>query len=384
MTLTDVTRQLERLSQIKPGKAPIVSCYLKLEPRDRTRGKYLIKLKNRMRSVQERLPELGFSRAEQEAVAQDLKRIHTELSRPGSLPRTRGVALFASMKLDLWERVDVPFVYRSRLVVDRTPLVRELLAAQDEIGRLLTVVLDRTSARIFEVTAYGATEIADIRADATPGGRYRSDRRDAPGSGEHAYNNRLRSEKQRHFGLIADNLFGFDRRQPVHGLVLAGIGTDADAVQSFLHPYLADRVVGVVKLNPKESTVAHVHAATLEARAKHEEQMETTLVAVLRDRIGRGWAVNGVRETLKALGKGQLRTLLVASDADVPGFRSNATGRLALVDKELRQDGEVVPSVDVIDDAVEEALRQRIPVEVVHSPTAAAGVDGLAGQLRFR
>lgn len=383
MSLTDVTRQLDRLSRMQPGPQPIVSCYLKLEPRDRTRGKYLIKLKNRIRQVEERLPELGFSRAEQEAVRKDLKRLQTELARPGSLPRTRGVAIFASSGLKLWERVDVPFVYRSRLVVDRTPLVRELLAAQDEVGRLLTVVLDRTSARIFEVTAYGATEIADIRADASPGGRYRSDRRDAPGSGEHAYHNRIRNEKQRHFGAIADELFGLDRRQAVHGLVLAGIGTDPGAVRSFLHPYLADRVVGVIKLNPKASSAADVHTATLEVREAHEGAHEAALVEALRNDLGRGWAVNGIRDTLRALGKGQLRRLLVLPDVDAPGFRSNATGRLALLERELRQDGDVVPSVDVIDDAVEEALRQRIPVEVLATGTA-ADIDALAGQLRFR
>jgi peptide subunit release factor 1 (eRF1) len=39
---------------------------------------------------------------------------------------------------------------------------------------------------------------------------------------------------------------------------------------------------------------------------------------------------------------------------------------------------------DLIDDALEEALRQRVAVEVVHSPDAAARVDGLAALLRFR
>ncbi|HSE53251.1 MAG TPA: hypothetical protein VLB00_13770, partial [Gemmatimonadales bacterium] len=54
--LTDVRRQLQRLVRLPAGKHWIVSCYLKLEPRDRARGKYLIKLKNRIRDVIEALP----------------------------------------------------------------------------------------------------------------------------------------------------------------------------------------------------------------------------------------------------------------------------------------------------------------------------------------
>ena len=40
---------VERLAAIEPGKHWVVTCYLKLEPRDRSRGKYLIKMKNRVR-----------------------------------------------------------------------------------------------------------------------------------------------------------------------------------------------------------------------------------------------------------------------------------------------------------------------------------------------
>jgi len=37
------------LAEIGPTEHWVVSCYLKLEPRDRSRGKYLIKLKNRVK-----------------------------------------------------------------------------------------------------------------------------------------------------------------------------------------------------------------------------------------------------------------------------------------------------------------------------------------------
>ncbi len=383
MSRTAINEQVSRLTRIRGGKQPIVSCYLKLEPRDRARGKYLIKLKNRIRSVQENLPALGFTRREQEVVTEDLGLVYRDLERTGSLPNTQGIAVFASSPLKLYERVALPMVHRSRLVVDRTPLVRELLATEDEVGRLLTVVLDRASARLFEVTAFEAREVTGIRADATRGGKFHSDRHGAPGVGEHAWNNRIRNEKARHLTAVADALFQLDRKQPVHGVVLAGIGTDAAALGPFLHAYFRDRVIGTVKLNPKETSAPHVLAATLATRAAYERREEEALVREMEDGLGTGWAVNGMRDTLKALGAGQVRTLLVDADAEQAGFRCDS-GRLALDTKDCRGDGDGTPVPDLIDEALEEALRQRVTIEVLHSPDAAGKIDRLAALLRFR
>ena len=57
---------------------------------------------------------------------------------------------------------------------------------------------------------------------------------------------------------------------------------------------------------------------------------------------------------------------------------------LAIGAVELRSDGDVVPTLDVVDDAIEEALRQRVALDVVHDADAAAELDGMAALLRFK
>jgi peptide subunit release factor 1 (eRF1) len=380
----DIQKLLSRLTKLRTDGHRIVTCYLKVEPRDRTRGKYLIKLKNRMREVERALDGLDLPRGVREEVSADLKRIHDQLREPARLPATQGLAIFASGPLKLFEMVGLPSVHRSRLAVERTALVRELASVEDQVGNLLTVVLDRTSARIFEVTAFGAEEIVDLRADTTRGGRYHSDRADSPGKGEHTYHNRIREEKQRHYALIADRLFDLHRRRPVHGVVLAGPGREAGAVAAFLHPYLAERLMGVVSLNPKEVKPALVYEATLAARADFERESERSIAHGLVDALGAGWAVDGIDATLRALARGQVRTLLVDADAQQSGYRSGKTGRLATREVELRSDGDVHPILDLIDEAIEEGLRQRVEVEVLFDESARGAIKGLAGLLRFR
>jgi peptide subunit release factor 1 (eRF1) len=361
----------------------VVTCYLKLEPRDRSRGKYLIKLKNRARAVTQALPRLGLPRAVHEEVARDLERVQQHLRTPANLPSTQGLAIFACEAIGLFEALPLPVVYRSRLAVDATPLVRELASVEDEFGRVLTVVLDRTSARFFEVTAFDSHELSGLRADSTRGKRFHGDQ-SGPGWGEHTYNNRIRTEKQRHYEAIARELFAIDRRQPAHGIVIAGTGAEAGAVEPFLHNYLAERVIGTARLNPKEATPAAVHAATLAVREAWERESERAQVHEMMESLGGGWAVNGLDATLRALSRGQVRTLLVNADASEPGFRCGTSGRLARTERECRDEGEPVPVLDVVDDAIEEALRQSVDVNVVYDPEARDAVDGLAGMLRFR
>jgi peptide chain release factor subunit 1 len=375
---------LERLTEVQSGTHRVVTCYLKLEPRDRSRGKYLIKVKNRVKSAVQALPRLGLERAIADEVTRDLDRIQQYLRSPGNLPSTQGLAVFACEGIGLFEPVPLPVVHRSRLAVDLGPLVRELASVEEEFGRLLTVVLDRTSARFFEVTAYECRELFGLRADSTRGKRFHADQDGSSGWGEHTYNNRIRQEKQRHYEAIARELFTLDRRQPAHGIVLAGTGADAGAVEPFLHSYLVDRLIGTVRLNPKDATLASVHAATLAVREGFERASERALVHEMLEGIGTGWGLNGLTPTLRALSRGQVRSLLVHADASEPGFRCGDSGRLALTERECRGEGEPIPVLDVVDDAIEEALRQGVDVNVIYEPEARDSIESLGALLRFR
>jgi peptide chain release factor subunit 1 len=346
------------LLRMRPGNHPVVTCYLKIEARDRARNKYLTKVKNRVKELQYALPSLRWTREQQEAIKADCKRIMEWLSDSSNLPTSNGVAIFASKGQSLFEVRPLPKVHRSRLVVDRTPLVRELAASEEEFGRIFT------------------------ETDVMRGGRFHGPSRwDL--TGEHAYHNRIQNEKKRHLEAVARTLFELDRASPGHQVVVAGAGNDAAALEPFLHNYVADRLIGLAKLAPKDASPANVHQLTMDVRAAHTRASENRHVAELKEGLGTGWAVTGVRETLKALGQGQVRTLLVNDGETLPGFRSMATGRLAVGAVDLRGDGDVVPTLDVIDDAIEEALRQRVALDVVHDE-GRADIDGLAALLRFK
>src|SRR5437867_1565886 len=356
----DVVR---RLAAIAPGSYRVVSCYLKLEPRDKTRGKYLIKMKNRIREALALLEGQTLDRAVRDAVAADLERVRRYLEEPGRLPPSRGIAIFACQALGLFEALALPHVHRSRLRVEPTPLIRELVALEQEFGTMLVAACDRTGARFFEVSAFDTLELPGLAASlASRGGRFHGERQvvrgglPAGGSGEHNYHMRIREEKHRHYARVADHIFQIHTQRPLVGLVVAGVGVDAAALLPHLHTYLHDLVLGVVRLNPKAVSLAEVRESALALREERERAWERTHAEAVRDGVGSGWAVNGIEATLKALHRGQVRTLL----AD--GHHDDAR----------------------IDDAVEDGLRQRAQVDVLYDQRARRAVEGLAALLRFR
>jgi peptide subunit release factor 1 (eRF1) len=166
--------------------------------------------------------------------------------------------------------------------------------------------------------------------------------------------------------------------------VLAGPGPEAGAVEPFLHSYLAERVIGTARLNPKEASPSAVHEATLAVREGYERASERALVHEMFEGIGTGWGINGMTPTLRALSRGQVRSLLVNADVSESGFRCGDSGRLVLTERECRGEGEPVAVLDVVDDAIEEALRQGVDVNVVYEPEARDAIEGLGALLRFR
>jgi peptide subunit release factor 1 (eRF1) len=339
----------------------VVSCYLKLEPRDKTRGKYLIKMKNRVKETVAGLSRQPLERAARERVAADLERVLRYLEEPGRLPQTRGVAMFACGRLGLFEVVPLPQVHRSRLVVADSPATRELVALEQEFGTILVVACDRTGARCFEVTTFGIAELPSVISPASRTEKFHGERQmmrgAVPGSaGEHGHHGRIREEKHRHYARVAEEIFRINALKPLSGLVVAGIGVDAAALVPHLHTYLHDLLLGVVRLNPKAATPAEVREAALALREERERAWERAHAEAVRDGLGTGWAVRGVEPTLKALARGQVRTLLADGHDDDPR----------------------------IDEAVEDALAQRAQVDVLYDERARRAVDGLAALLRFR
>jgi peptide subunit release factor 1 (eRF1) len=254
-----------------------------------------------------------------------------------------------------------------------------------ETGRTLVVVLDRAHARFFAVGRDDApaVELPGLHSTATRGGKFHSDRQGGPGWGEREYHGRIREEERRHVTAVVDQLVRLDHEQQVDGFLVAGPGPRTSSLMRSLPPAIADRVVGMTRLNLRELTPAVVARAARKARAKRGPAVERDLLAQVRDGLGRGRATNGARETLRALAGDQVRLLLVRADVRSSGFRCEASGRLVLSSADCAGEGQATPVTNLIAAAMQEARRRGAAVVELHDPEVLEGIEGLAALLRF-
>lgn len=381
----DVAAALRELLALGDRGGWVVSCYQKLETGDRSGEKYRIKLKNRLRAAAERLDILGYSHDEREGIRAALERIEEFFGQSENLEGARGLALFVGPKL--FRVVPLPWVLRSRVLVDRTAVVGELVALTEEGTRLLAVVADRRAARFFDVGLLGAVELEGLApTDASRGGRFHSTDKSLPrlgGAGEYRFQNRIREEKDRHLARVAEVVTQRLRSGTYNGFVVGGGGGAAESLVAHLHPSVRERLVGVLALEAKRVTASEVQARAMELAADRAQAHADAAVEEFRALLPTRWAVDGVEPALRALGRGQVRTLLVDHDARVPGYRYSVGGRLSESSSAYRGEGEALPIADLLDDAMEDALRQKAHVAVVRG-AAAKRFDRLGAILRFQ
>jgi len=380
--MAEIAPILQRLSRIRSEQHFVVSCYLRLDLRDRVREKYLVALKDAIKPLRQTFEQPDLGHRQREALEGDLKRILDYAGRRPNLPAAPGLAIFACQPLKLFQTIPLPRAYRTRVAVDHTPRVAELAAAEEDFGRVLAVAVDRQHARVFEVTAFDCTELPSLVSATTRGGKFHSQRDESPGWGEASFQHRIREERFRHYAQVARELVALDHRLPVRGVVLAGPGPEP--LLPFLPPSLKSRLMGTAKVNPTALSAPQMRTLVLNLRRNHELAVERSLVAEVERGLGTGWAVSGPRPTLRALSRGQLRSLLIRADLSGWGFRCADTGRLAPAKADCRGEGVPEPVADLVNEAIEEALHQGVTVTVIDDPEAGKALDGMAGQLRFR
>jgi hypothetical protein len=375
---------LGRLAQVHADRPIVLSVYVRLEVQDRIRNQYRITVRDAIRQAKEAVDQSGYSHPEREALHRDLERVRSYVENISGLPHCPGVALFACESLALFEAVPLPRVLQTRLLLGDRPRLAEALGATEGFGRIVVAVVDRTHSRFFEVTAFEVSELSGLCLPATRGGKYHSDRADSPGWGEHDFHNRIREERHRHAAAVAHQLTALMGERPCQGIVLAGSGRSIADQERFLPRALTRKVLGSARLNPTSATPADVRRAALEVRAAWERSHEASVLSELDESVGSGWAVNGARPTLRALGRGQVRVLLVPAGQAGHGYRCEQSGRLVLARGDCRGEGDAVLVPDLVSEVVDEAMRQHMEVEVIDDPELREGVDGLAALLRFR
>jgi peptide chain release factor subunit 1 len=394
------TDQINKLLEFRDGKYPITSLYLKLGPAERENFKYRIILKNLIKEQRDALAKSDLNKESIESVDSDFKRILDHIEINSNITACRGVAIFSCAGAGLFDVFKLPLVYRSRLVVDRSPLTRQLFRINDEFGDIAVVLIDRKKARMFRISSNRAEEIVGYlspeserttkfqaqegsfrqRVSTSAGGEGV-----AQGYGEYSFQRMIENEMHQHFKNVSDKLFNYYKEDKFQWLIIGGPEQLRADFSNHLHTYLRERELGAITVDVDSVKPDALVEEALDLLERRRSQKQKRLIEEFEEKLGTRLAFNGLEPTLRALMRGQARILLVSDGFNREGYKCPDSGFLTLEEREGLCPEGVKPQrvIDIVDEAIEEALGQKAEVEIVADGQLKKKIQGVGAILRY-
>jgi peptide chain release factor subunit 1 len=373
-------QRIRTLAEWDTGGLPVTTLYLDVDGRRRPRRRdYVRRADDLAGAVCDEARGLG--RAAHRSACGDARRIRSFV-RDGFDRRgpVRGLALFSCSGAGLWEDVELSQPVRDGVRVGTRPHLLPLESLLEMAETFCTVLVDRGRARIF-LSSLGEIEEVSRLLDEVPG------QHDQGGWAQARLQRHIEDHVQRHLKHVADTLLRIQRRRPFEHLVLAGPEEAVGELERDLHDYARRRILGRVSLPATasaEDVLDRITHFEVELEARREGEAVERLLSEAASGTGR--AVTGMGETLSALEANRAEVLVLGEDLRDGGVRCERCGHLAPAGPDRPCEscgGPVVEVPDLVEEAVELALRQRSRVETVADGDRLAEVGGVGALLRF-
>ena len=240
--------------------------------------------------------------------------------------RTHAKAVFACARRNFWREFDLPpHLPRTQLFVGGHFLLRplaEILGAQPRLG---VVLVDRQRARLFDLRQEELTEHQTLRHRQPGRGRGDSPAGYDAGHSHH----RLAEETLHHFKQVASRLKEQAEAGVWDKLVIGCHANHWAELESHLHPYVKQRLLGHFSADPNTTSCEQVRKQAWRIFQNSVEHRRDTLV---KEAIspGRGnWHnVTGLRRVLRSLELGQVQTMLIGENYTARAVECTFCGHL--------------------------------------------------------
>lgn len=371
--------QIESLMSYRNDEHPVVSMYVTSELPKKFRAKLNSMVRGKIKELND---SSRFSPDEKKELEDLLTKMETTLKeRRNRYEGTKMVALFADTT-GFWEEFELPVEYPNRVVIDPDPYTRPLTAVRDQFARFCVVVSNSDKAIVYALTAKQLAKEQEIITE----DEMEPDTDEAfQGLGELRMQRNERDHLQKHIKKVATMIFQVFKRGRYDYLILgAPHDKELPLLKDSLHSYLQRYLIGEFNSRPDEPKQEILTKARAAAAEWEQQQEELLLQAIDSQLYDGGKATADVGPTLKALMNGQIHTLVVQEGYSRPGYQCPNDHYLDLSRKKCPLCGEELqPVEDIIDEIVEETLRQNGEVRYLQFYPEKLDEKGIAAQLRF-
>jgi hypothetical protein len=367
--------QLRSLAELRLDRPVVLSLYLNLDPSQfATPPARKTSVRSLIDEAERRLRERnGLTHDDKTALQASLERASAFLQNDLPSDGAHGVAVFASVRGDLFEALKLPRSVPNRVAIGHSPLVGPL-ARLERRERWCLALVNRRDARIFRGSPDGLREIEQIH-DLVFG------QHDQGGWSQARYQRGIEKEKDDHLKNTGDALMRHFKRQPFERLILGGPREVVTDFEQKLHHYLRERLAGRIEVDVEHSSPDQV----LEAARPLIEELEQKREQEALEKLGERGAC-GLDEVLPPLNERRVELLILDEQfGGVTGVQCLECGWLGLEGERCPADGsELVELDDLTDAMIELSVQQSADLLAVrHERGALEAHGGAAALLRF-
>jgi hypothetical protein len=313
----------------------------------------------------------------------DLQRI---LDMPPSLHSDgrKAKAVFACAEHGLWREFELPpNLPKTNLILNQRFHLKPLAAIFDGMQHACVALVDRSKARVFEISGGVIVEKLDFINELTRRGR--SDGWGGYDAGH--VERRVANETMQHFKIVSDAITGHFQNGGCEKLL---IGCHDDTWSEFepqLHSSVRQRLVGRFRIDPKTATEPEIHQLAMNLLQAHDEERKQTMITdVIGEAHRNGHGVIGLRRVLRSLEAGEVQTVMIASTFNAPGVKCYYCGHMDLhIAPNCVVCGKSNTELDDLGDAiVGHAIRHGLELVYIGDDQQFDQIGRIAALLRFR
>jgi hypothetical protein len=305
-----------------PEGCAVTFYYQPTAPSNRSHRDEAILVKDLVNSALREAEKKG---SKQKAARPDLQRI-LEMTEALRNNGRKGKAVFACVANGYWREFELPAkLAKSNIILNQRFHLKPLAAVFDGLQHACVALVDRTKARVFEISDGTVVEKLDFINELTRRGR--SDGYGGYDAGH--VDRRVMNETMQHFKIVADAIAGhFD-----HGGCEKLVVGCHDDVWSEFEPHLSTQVrqklAGRFRVDPKTATPDQVKLLALEQLQKHDAGRKQTMISeVIGEAHRNGRGAIGLRRVLRSIEAGEVQTLMIASSFSAPGVKCYHCGHM--------------------------------------------------------
>jgi peptide subunit release factor 1 (eRF1) len=284
---------------------PVVSLYCRVDP-----GASQREVRARVDSLLDQIRPLAKDRDLDHryrlSARTDIERIKDALDSERWPPGT--IAIFSCSGRGLYEEIPLPRRVREQVMVDKTPLVRPMLAVLGEYPRACVLVVNREAAPVWEMYQDEMREVQTVtdppRKAGNTGGSRPEDR----------IQNRVDEQANRHFRRAASMIDQLLRSDGYDILVVGGHEYELGEFFRLLPHELRGRVAGTFSADPVATPVAEIRGSAESVMRRYQHEQDQRLVAHVLE-----LAAAGPEDCLWAGSMSAIDTLLVHDGATLVG-----------------------------------------------------------------